>query len=211
MKWFYAIYLFSQSKNGVAAKELERQLGVTYKTAWRMAKAIRGLMKEGDIKLSGVVEADEAYIGGRRPRRSGSYFKDKAPIVGVVQRGGQLRGKVISRRDEYEIIPFLQKYIRKGSILVTDDAAIYNVVRGYKKQTINHSQKQYVLGDVYTNTIENFWGQLKRSLHGTHHSVSKKHLQSYVDEFVYRYNRKNVPQPDQLRALLGRIDPPKQL
>lgn len=186
--WFYAIYLFSISKNGVAAKELERHLGVTYKTAWRMAGRIRRLMRQDHDQLTGVVEADETYVGGRR--RSSCAFKDKVPVLGVVQRGGHIRVKALKNRGEYQIAPFIEKNVKKQSLLYTDEARVYGTVMGYKRDTVKHRAFEFVRGEVHTNTIEGFWGQFKRSLHGTHHSVSKQYLQSYLDEFAFRYNHR---------------------
>ncbi len=186
IKWFFLIYLFSISKNGVAAMEARRLLGVTEKTSWRMCNLIRSLMKQDTHKLSGIVEADETYIGGRR--KIGAWRKKKLCVVGMVERGGQLRVRVLKGKHEYQIVPFVEKNLKKGSTLYTDYAPVYNICRGYKRGRVMHSIGEYVKGTIHTNTIEGFWGQLKRSLHGTHHAVSKQHLSSYVDEFVFRYN-----------------------
>lgn len=198
-KWFYAIYLFSVGKNGVSAKEIERHLGVTYKTAWRMAKQIRLMMQQGGIApLSGVVEADETYIGGkslRRPDR-GSIFDNKSAIVGIVekQKGiGKVKAFATKSANATNTLPFLRDNILPGSILQTDESRIYSrVKRNFTHEFVNHSKLEYVRSGVHTNTIEGFWGQLKRSLDGTYHCVSPKYLQLYVNEFVYRYNHRNV-------------------
>lgn len=185
--WFYAIYLFSTSRNGVAASELQRQLGVTYKTAWRMAKQIRYLMAQQSELLSGVVEADEAYIGGRR--RSTTRGKDKIPVLGVVERKGRARVVVTDVASAVRVTDFLRNSVEPGSVLNTDESPLYKrSERFYKRESTKHSQYEFVRDQTYTNTIEGFWGQLKRSLSGTHHCVSKKYLQSYVNEFVFRYN-----------------------
>lgn len=197
--WFYAMYLYSISKNGVAAKELQRQFGVTYKTAWRMANRIRRLMEQKDRKLTGILEADETYIGGRR--RSTAKFKNKSVVMGMVQRGGPVRVQVLKNRGEYQIMPFLERNAKKGAFLFTDEAPVYNIARGYMRGSVRHADYQYADGIIHTNTIEGFWGQLKRSLHGTYHSVSKQHLQAYIDEFAFRYNYRTAPFEELIKRL----------
>lgn len=188
--WFFAIYLFSVSRNGVSAKELQRQLGVTYKTAWRMAKQIRVLMTQGDFKLSGIVEVDETYVGGTR--RMSSKFKNKSAVVGMVERKGKIRAEHIPDRTNTTLVKKVLDNVARGTTLMTDELWAYKYLPqyGYKRRTVKHSIKQYVRakGHVHTNTIEGFWGQFKTSIRGTYHAVSKKHLQSYVDEFAFRRN-----------------------
>lgn len=191
--WFYAIYLFSVSKNGVSAKELERHLGVTYKTAWRMCKQIRLLMKQESTPLEGIVEADETYIGGRKKngRRGPS---DKQPVFGMVERDGFAKAMHVKSSGSRILIPLIETGFDKDSKIYTDEYGSYKSLtkRGYSHTTVNHSALEYVRGTVHTNTIEGFWSQLKRSLDGTYHSVSPKYLQLYVDEFVFRYNYRAV-------------------
>lgn len=189
--WFYAIYLFSASKNGVSACELERQLGVTYKCAWRIANRIRKLMKQDTGLLSGVVEVDETYWGGRR--KMSVKMKNKSAIMGMVERGGSIRVKRIPNRETHILLNNIKQNVSRNSSLMTDDFGVYRKVPklGYKRSVINHSRKQYVSGDIHTNTIESWWSQFKRSVHGSYHSVSAKYLQSYLDEFAFRYNLRN--------------------
>jgi transposase-like protein len=193
--WFEAIFLFSISKNGVSAKELERHFGVTYKTAWRMAKQIRSLMSDDKDLLDGVVEADETYVGGYR--KGGHGGKGKTPVLGVVQRGGAVRTKVVEARETHLVLNHLKENIRRGTHIYTDQFGTYAkaVKLGYQHDSINHWKKEFARGDVHTNTIEGFWSQLKRSLNGTYHSVSPKYLQSYVDEFAFRYSQRISPVP----------------
>lgn len=187
--WFYAIYLFSVSKNGVAAKELERHLGVTYKTAHRMARQIRSLMSENIGMISGNVEADETYIGGKTTLKQ--RYKNKTPVLGVVERGGEVRAVAVTGANATTAISFLRKSVESNSAIITDDSRIYNrLKREYPHERVNHSAKEYVRGIIHTNTIEGFWGQMKRSIDGTYHAVSPKYLQLYVNEFVFRYNRR---------------------
>ena len=188
-KWFYAIYLFSVSKNGVSSKELERHLGVTYKTAWRMAKQIRLLLQQDGDKLSGIVEADETYIGGKH--KTSERFSSKTAVLGLVERKGQVKA-IVSKAKAKDALAFMAASLEAEAEVHTDETKIYNrVSRPYTHQVINHSEKEFARGNVTTNTIEGFWSQLKRSLDGTHYSVSPKHLQSYVNEFAYRYNHRS--------------------
>jgi transposase-like protein len=189
--WFYAIYLFSVSKNGVSAKELERHLGVTYKTAWRMGKQIRLLMQQEGEKLTGVVEVDETYIGGKGTR---NWQKEKTGVYGVAERYGSAKAVIAQGGvNATTAIPFLKAHVEEGSKVMSDESRIYNrVKRDYTHAFVNHSNEEYVRGDIHTNTIEGFWGQLKTSIRGTYHCVSPKYLQSYVNEFVFRYNYRDV-------------------
>lgn len=188
--WYYAIFLFSTSKNGVSAKELQRQLGVTYKTAWRMASQIRKLMRQDGDKLSGVVEADETYIGGYRKRGQGG--KGKTPVLGLVERGGDVRA-IVSSRETHLVLNHVKNNVEKGTAIMSDQFGVYKklVKLGYGHDSVNHWRKEFVRNEVHTNTIEGFWGQLKRSIRGTYTFVSVKHLQSYVNEFAWRYNERN--------------------
>lgn len=189
--WFYAIYLFSVSKNGVSAKEIERHLGVTYKTAWRMAKQTRLLMQQDTEKLTGTVQADETYIGGRRHRAN--WVTEKTAVIGIVEKYGSAKASVVGHVNATVAIPYLKANIALGSTIHTDESKIYlRVKRDYLHETVNHSKEQYVRAGVHTNQIEGFWGQLKRSISGTYHCVSPKYLQSYVNEFVFRYNFRDV-------------------
>ena len=193
-KWFHAIYLFSVGKNGVSAKELERHLGVTYKCAWRMCKQIRLMMQENGDKLSGIIEADETYIGGKSKQE---HWPDKkSAVVGIVEKQkdtGQVKAFATKQANATNTLPFIRNSVAAGSTLHTDDSRIYSrVKRDFTHEFVNHSKYEYVKAGVHTNTIEGFWGQLKRSLDGTYNSVSPKYLQLYVNEFVYRYNHRHV-------------------
>jgi transposase len=192
VSWFFAMFLMSTSRNGVAAKELERQLGVTYKTAWRMAHEIRKLMDEDPGKLKGEVEADETYIGGIRPGKRGRGAAGKTPVVGIVQRGGPVRAKAVASVTTSQTFGNINQNVERGSEVYTDELPVYNYVGkfGFKHGVVNHGVKEYVKGKAHTNTIEGFLSQLKRSIDGTHHHVSRKHLQKYVNEFAYRYNHR---------------------
>jgi transposase len=195
--WFFAIFLMSQSKNGVSAKELERHLGVTYKTAWRIQKQIRTLMNQDKVVLAEVVEVDETYVGGKRQGTRGRGASGKSVVIGATQRKGNIKAEVVGNMKSSTVTPFLRENVKIGTTLMTDDYSSYGQVLrlGYKHSVVKHGQKEYVRGSTHTNTIEGFWSQLKRSIHGTYHSVSPKYLQSYVNEFAYRYNQRNAVTP----------------
>lgn len=191
--WFYAVYLMSSTRCGVSAKQLQRELGVTYKTAWRMFHQIRKLLCEDDSgPLSGNVEMDETYIGGYRPGKRGRGAEGKTVVAGVVERQGKIVAQVVPDVKAKTLMPIMREKVLPGTNVYTDELASYGSIgrRGYRHHRVHHAQKVYVLGDAHTNTIENFWSQLKRSLDGTHHAVSKKYLQRYLDEFCFRYNHR---------------------
>ena len=188
--WFYAIYLFTTTKHGVPAKELQRQLGVTYKTAWRMGHEIRKYMGkvDGDTGLGGDIEIDETYIGGRdktagRPGRKSK----KTPVFGMLQRGGEVIAKVVPDAKSKTLLPILGQHVDMGSRILSDDYRPYRQLKGlgYRHEHVAHGRQEYVRGDVHTNSIESFWARLKLSIRGTHIHVSRKHLQKYVGEFEY--------------------------
>ena len=196
--WFHAIFIFSNAKSGISAKEMERQLNVTYKTAWRMLKLIRASLKQDTRPLSGTVEMDEAFFGGKGD--GGKYNKnqkkvmeDKAKVIAAVERGGDMRAKKVSDVSSQTIGSFLEDNVRPdGTCLMTDESNRYDKVAvGYDRLTVNHSKKKYAVDGVHINHIESFWAHVKRSIKGTHKVVSKKHLQEYLDGFVFHYNNRH--------------------
>ena len=201
--WFYAIYLFTTTRNGVAAKELERQLGVTYKTAWRMAGLIREHMADvdGDAPLGGflrTVEVDETYIGGEAKGMGTGYKGNKTPIMAMLERNGNVITKVIPNRRKGTLQGAIVENVKPHTIVHTDEFISYDglelVGKWYDHHTINHSEGEYVRGRVTTNGVEGFWSQLKRAITGTHIHVSSKHLWKYAKEAEYRFNRRERPQ-----------------
>jgi len=192
--WFHALYLLSVSKNGVSALEIQRQVGVSYKTAHRMAKMIRILMHEsGKLGLLGTpIEVDEAFIGGRRKQ---SKDRDtKTPIMAAVEVSGHIRTAVVPKASSIHAIPFIEANVLSGSMLHTDESSIYKpkrVKQNYNHASVRHIWHEYVKDGVTTNHVEGFFGQLKRSLDGTYHAVSPYYLGSYVSEFAYRYNHRH--------------------
>lgn len=195
--WFYAMYLMVSTKCGISAKQLERELGVTYKTAWRMAHLIRtNIMEQTDEQLSGVVEADETYIGGRRRgdnRGRPAPGSHKVPVFGMVQRKGQVRAMTVPNVKRATVFPHLQKHVIPASVVCTDELKSYNDMEriGFEHRSINHGENVYVSGTVHTNTIEGFWSLLKRGIGGVYHAVSAKHLQGYLNEYAWRYNHRD--------------------
>lgn len=210
--WFKAILAFSNAKSGLSAKELERELEVTYKTAWRILTLIRKALTQNGDKLKGEVETDLGYFGGGFP--SGKYNKkqkeayaSKSVVVGAIERGGDARVEVIQDSKSKGVTKFLQENVEKdGSRLFTDRAKIFETVAkdGYKRESVNHTKEEWVRGDVYINTLESFWAHVKRSMKGTHKAVSKKYLQSYLDGFVFHRNN-SYSDRERFAVLLGTI------
>jgi transposase len=196
-KWFYAMYLFTTSRHGVPAKELQRQLGVTYKTAWRMAHEIRKYMAkvDGTGTLSGHVEVDETLVGGSRKGEGYSNRRrDKALVFGAVERGGEIVTTVVPNASQAVLEPLVTALVEPGSKVTSDEWRAYNDLgRFYDHQKVNHAAKEYVRGDRHTNTIEGFWAIIKRSIRGTHVHVSIKHLPKYLGEFEFRWNLRHAP------------------
>jgi len=198
--WFYAMFLFTKSRNGVSAKELERQLGVTYKTAWRMGHKIREHMArvDGDEPLGGsgeTVQVDETFIGGYEKKAHGG--KGKTVVMGMLENGGDVMTKVVPNRKEFTLFPVIAENIKEGTEIHTDEHRAYNNLsdeKTYTHKTVNHSKEQYVGNEGQTtNTIEGFFFHLKRTIKGTHIWVSPKHMHSYLGEAEFIYNRRNAP------------------
>lgn len=192
--WFHAIFVFSNAKSGVSAKEMERQLNVTYKTAWRILFLIRKSLKQDKRKLRGVVEMDDGYFGGhsfagKGNKGMGYVLAKKVKVIAAQERGGSIRAKILSKGGAKD---FVQEYIEPSSVLMTDETNHYvQAARGYNRKTVNHSKKQYSEGGVHVNNIENFWSHVKRSIKGTHKVISRQHFQSYLDGFVFLRNNQH--------------------
>jgi len=195
--WFYGIYLMSSTRGGISAKQLERELGVTYKTAWRMARLIRtDLMEQDTEPMAGPVEADETYIGGRRrgtPRGRPGPGSHKTTVFGVVQRKGRVMAVTVANVKKATLLPHIERRVLAGETVFTDELKSYDalVKRGYHHERVNHSEQVYVSGDVHTNTIEGFWSLTKNGIRGVYHSVSSKHLQGYLNEYAWRYSHRD--------------------
>ena len=194
--WFYAMYLMTSTRCGISAKQVERELGVTYKTAWRMCHLIREeLMPQDRMPLDGEVEADESgFVGKPRVGQKMTLRQHqdrKIPVAGVVERGGRVIASVQKHRVDTR--NHVATYVMPAAMLYTDEYGAYiEVGRKFAAhQRINHSEKVYVSGDVHTQTIEGFWSLCKNGIRGVYHSVSAKHLQGYLNEYAWRYNHRN--------------------
>jgi len=204
--WFYAIYLMGSTRCGISAKQIQRETGVTYKTAWRMFKQIRTLMSE-DLRLEGpAVEMDETYYGGVRKYGTGRPMRGdskKTPVVGIVERKGRAVARATSDITGATLMGLVREHVLPESMIYTDELKTYGGIEalrdkasiekplGYRHRRINHSAKVYVIGDIHTNSVEGFWSLIKRGIGGVYHSVSQKYLQSYLDEYSFRYNRRD--------------------
>ncbi len=193
--WFFAMYLMTSTRHGVAAKELERQIGCTYKTAWRMAHELRKLMASADGHdqgpLSGHDEIDETLIGGRNTGAGQvNYMANKTTLLGMMERDGRIVAGPVPNRRQYVLERAIDRNVENGTTISTDEWHGYNNLApmGYTHGTVNHSKDEWVDGIHHTNSIEGHWSQLKRSIRGTHVHVSRKHLWKYVSEFSYRRN-----------------------
>jgi len=220
-KWFLATFIMIESKKGVSSNQLKRMLGVSYKTAWFLSHRIRAAMGEVEtMKLSNIVEADETFVGGKPRRGSGrrdewggipgpNPDKPKTVVLGAVERGGQVRLRVAPDRSKRSIGEFLLAEVDEGTVAVyTDEWRAYKGVAGdanTKHETVNHSVNEWVRGEVHTNTAESVWSLLKRSVIGSYHQLSMKHLPAYLDELEWRFNNRENPYlfRDTVRALMS--------
>jgi transposase-like protein len=208
--WFYAMYLITSTRCGISAKQLGRELGVTYKTAWRIFKQIRSILADEGSQLSGKVEIDESYFGGKESnkhlsQRSRHHHLRKQPVLGMVERGGRVFASVLPFQWKGYILPPIKEKVMPATQIYTDEAPVYDNLRsmGYKHGRVHHTQKVYVSGDAHVNTLEGFWSLTKRGISGVYHSVSAKHLQSYLNEYAWRYNHRRDPR-GHFRSLLLR-------
>ena len=219
--WIFAIFLFMSHKRGVSSCQLARDLGITQKTAWNMLHKIREFMKSMNNKpISGEVEIDEAFVGGKNKNRhkdkkvakcQGRSFKDIVPVFGMIQRGGHVTAMVVPDTKASTLKPIIQKYIEKDSNVFTDGWEYSGLERDYSQFSVDHGRSFYgerVVGadgeiiNVNTNSIENVWSHFKRMVFGTYYKVSKKHLQRYVDEFVFRFNTRKYSDTERFELLL---------
>jgi transposase-like protein len=196
-KWFIAVYLMIESKKGISANQMKRTLDVSYKTAWYLCHRIRDAMTvDNPMPLSKIVEVDETWVGGKRKHVGHGYKGNKVVVAGAAQRGGEVRLEVIGDRTREVLHNFIKKYTADNTeAIYTDDWPAYNGIadEDTRHETVNHSAEEWVRGDVHTNYVENIWSLLKRSLVGSYHKVSKKHLDAYLDELEWRFNNRENP------------------
>lgn len=198
--WFYAIHLFTTTRHGVSGKELERQLGVTYKTAWRMADEIRKHMAsvDGSTPVGGlneIVEIDETLVGGSVSGKGSGFKGNKTVVVGMLERGGDVATHIVTSRHRGPMEALIQEHVILGTTIATDEFGSYRFLSqlGYDHMTVQHNKGQYASSNgASVNGIEGFWRHLKASINGTHIWVSGKHLGKYAKEFEYRFNRRNA-------------------
>jgi transposase-like protein len=205
-KWFAAIYLICESKKGISANQLKRTIGVSYKTAWYLCHRIRAAVADADTSLlKGVIEVDETYIGGKaknmhkadRARRiTARGGVNKTMVLGAIERGGKLRLRVDKRADSATLHKFIKEMSApEAECIMTDEWQGYRGIadENTRHETVSHNQDEWVRGDVHTNTVENAWSLFKRSVVGSYHQISAKHLDRYLDEFEFRFNNRNNP------------------
>ena len=197
-KWFMAIFLMCQAKKGMSAKQMERTIGVAYRTAWYLCHRIREAMGNDRLEgptLLGVVEVDETLVGGKAKGKGKGYKKNKQWIAGAIQRGGKVRLERIPNVRRNTLHDFIQRTIKdEAEAIYTDELKSYIGIEDTdtRHETVNHSAEVWVVGDVHTNSIEGVWSLFKRSIVGAFHKMSVKHMDRYLDELEWRYNnRKN--------------------
>ena len=204
-KWLMAIYLMCASKKSISAHQVHRMLKVTYKAAWFMCHRIREAMTQEplSILMTGNVEVDETYMGGKHKGKRGRGAEGKTPVVAMVERGGELRARKMKRLTATTLKAEIYKHVDRSATIHTDEFRSYNGLDVYyaSHQTVNHGRKEYVRGICYTNTLESWFGLLKRGVNGTYHHISEKHLDRYVDEYVFRYNNRKIK--DSERAVVA--------
>ncbi|GAA0733852.1 IS1595 family transposase [Aquimarina litoralis] len=212
-KWFLAIWLVTSHKKGISSLQLGRDLKITQKSAWFMLQRIRQCFGiDNDEQLDNEIEADETYVGGKNKNRHANKkvkgtTRDKTPVLGMVERNGQLRAKKVDNTTYETLSKEIIKNVKEGAKLYTDDYLSYRKMRRvYDHSVVKHHKNEYVKGRIHTNTIEGFWSLLKRGIFGIYHFTSKKHLQMYVDEFVFRYNTRKGSENERFNLLLSNIE-----
>jgi transposase-like protein len=214
-KWLPVVWMLTNCKNGISSWEIHRSFHITQKCAWHMLHRIRLAMQGGDGMLSGEVEVDETFIGGkarnmhaskRKANITGRGPKDKAIVFGMVERGGKVRATSVLSRQSEDLQPLIREAVEAGAAIFSDELKSYEGLSDeYRHAVINHAI-EYVNGNTHTNTIENFWALLKRGLHGTYISVEPFHLFRYIDEQAFRYNyRKDMNDADRFSAAVSQI------
>lgn len=216
-KWFLAIWLVTSHKKGISSLQLAKDIGITQKSAWFMLQRIRNCfgITDGEA-LGNEVEADETFIGGKNKNRhnakkvkfsQGRSIKDKTPVFGMIERGGKLVAKQVEDTTSKTLSREIASHVVQTANIFTDEWLGYNALkRIYNHNVVKHNSGEYVRGRIHTNTIEGFWSLLKRGIVGIYHFTSKKHLQKYVDEFVFRYNNRDMNEGERFNLMLAHCD-----
>jgi len=214
-KWFIAIYLLSNTSKGISSVQLAKHVGVTQKTAWFMAHRIREAHRQNKGQMFGTIEADETFIGGlsknmhkkqREIAIKGTGGANKTPIFGMKNRTGELRAQVVRSVGMVDLHKEIKSNVAQGATLYTDMWVAYRgLAAQFKHTTVDHTMKQYVNGDCHTNGIESFWALFKRGYQGVYHQMSRKHLQRYVNEFTFRFNRRTEKMQSVFSDVVARV------
>ena len=196
-KWMMAVYLMIEAKKGISALQLQRTLDVAYRTAWYLSHRIRAAVEDAyPMRLRGIVEIDETFVGGKVRGKGRGYKENKAVVVGAVQREGKISLKVIQARDRATLHRFISEVTAdETEAYFTDEWAPYDGIadENTRHETVNHSIEEWTRGEVHTNSGENIWSLLKQSIIGAYHRVSIKHLDAYLDELEWRFNNRDNP------------------
>jgi transposase-like protein len=194
-KWFLAVYLMCESKKGMSAKQLHRMLGGSYKTSWYLCHRVRAAMGEDEQPLlTGTVEVDETMVGGHRKGYGKGYRGNKVIVAGAIERGGEIRLRLVPNTRRHNLEQFIDSTVDDDTAAIyTDELKSYEGIAGKKHETVDHKAEEWVRGDVHTNTVESAWSLLKRSVVGTYHHMSVKHLPAYLAEMEWRFNRRENP------------------
>ena len=225
-KWLHAIYVFTSHKKGISSHQLAKDISVTQKTAWFLLSRIREILREkAPVMLEGIVEVDETFVGGLEGNKHQSYKAkkkragkkkngngdDKTIVIGLVQRGGKVVNQVVNSTQKKDLLPVIEKHIKKGSTMVTDEWKSYQSLHrhGYNHESVKHRMKEYVRDEFHTSNIDNYWSHLKRGLIGVYHHASPQHLHRYCNEFSFRYNTRKLNEVDRfdlaIKQAFGRL------
>lgn len=195
-KWFLAVYLMTESKKGMSANQMHRSLAISYKTAWYLCHRIRKAIEELKIKpqLTGTVEVDETYVGGKYDRRRKRSPWEKQAVIGLLQRDGTFEAKTIKTASKKVLTGIIKDRVDSNATVMTDELRAYRTVgKTHKHETVNHSKEEWSRGSIHTNGIESAWSLFKRSIVGSYHQISTKHMDAYLDEFEWKFNGRENP------------------